>query len=112
MPVIGVLPEEHAESVMDALANPEEVQRVFAMPLSTFLSRDEHSSRDAVMSSGGLQPDVPYRLHFFQLKNLPTCWGLTAGICLPNLFHIPDSQSIPVGTLSHASLEYACRNLN
>lgn len=64
---------------MDALANPEEVQRVFAMPLRIFLMQDEHSSRDTVMSGGDQHPDIPYRLHFFQQKNLPTCWGLTAG---------------------------------
>ena len=81
MPVIGVVTTEHAERVMEALINPAEVQRVFAMPLRLFLQHDGHSSQDAVMASarGSLHPDIPYRLHFFQLEDLPVCWGLTAG---------------------------------
>ena len=37
VPVIGFIAAEHAQEALQSLVNPAEVQRVFAMPLRTFL---------------------------------------------------------------------------
>lgn len=84
VPVIAVIASEHAQEALQSLVNLAEVQRVFAMPLRTFLQRKGHSSRDAVLPSGGSDalPSIRYRLHYFELEDLPICWGLTASILI------------------------------
>lgn len=84
VPVVSVVHAEHAQQALQSLLNPAEVQRVFTMPLRTFLQRRGHSSRDVVLPSGGgsAHPDLRYRLHYFEVEDLPICWGLTASILI------------------------------
>ena len=81
--MVGIIDREDAEKCMQSLVNTAEVQRVFSMPLRTFLQSSGHSSRDAIMPSGDSgHPDIPYRLHFFEIDTLPVCWGLTASVLI------------------------------
>lgn len=110
VPVIGFIAAEHAQEALQSLVNPAEVQRVFAMPLRTFLQRKAHSSRDAALPSGGgsAQPDIRYRLHYFELEDLPTCWGLTAGILIEAaklaLGREPDFSEQPPGSRHYSEI--------
>jgi hypothetical protein len=71
--VVGML----SARVSDVLrANPDEVDRIFDMPLHFFLEHnDRHSFRDAVMGP------FTYRIHYFEYDGFEV-WGLTASILI------------------------------
>lgn len=74
-PVLG-----RVASTADLVPNPAEVDAVFDVALSTFLSSDPnvYSFRDTHKSFGTA---INYRLHFFQCGEF-CVWGLTAAILI------------------------------
>lgn len=93
-PVLGRIVSKH-----ELRPNPAEVDAVFDVPLSTFLSADPslYSFRDTTKSFGS---EVNYRLHFFQCGEF-CVWGLTASILIEAaklaLGKTPDFQTTPAG---------------
>lgn len=97
MQVTPVLGRIHSKAEVEA--NPAEVDAVFDVPLTTFLSADpqQYSHRDTTKSFGN---SISYRLHFFQCGEF-CVWGLTAGILIEAaklaLGREPEFQMSPSG---------------
>ena len=96
--------------------NAAEVESVFHVPLSMFLSADPsvYSFRDSDGSFGAFGEGMTYRLHFFSYEGY-TIWGLTAGILIEAasvaLDRKPEFKVMP-GTREYSDIVYddqACK---
>eukprot|EP00123_Amoebidium_parasiticum_P019963 comp39348_c0_seq1/m.47376 comp39348_c0_seq1/g.47376 ORF comp39348_c0_seq1/g.47376 comp39348_c0_seq1/m.47376 type:complete len:254 (-) comp39348_c0_seq1:255-1016(-) len=84
--------------------NADEVRSAFTIPLSTFLSSKYHRHRDANWM------DHPIRMHFYDVPEGYTVWGLTAwiGILCAQLAYARDAEFpvAVVGAPDFANLVY------